>query len=481
MMSSTQIGMKRNRWAWGKELDRLGNLEKRFVRLFLLCLIISFSPAKAIGQILPVVFLAGLIFYVRLLPFQNIKRFFVVFAVYSAMGLVYSALDPGFLYLNFYAFFLTAGSTWVLFLNLDRVATKPVLQKLASILVSVILFEAVYGLVQVGFNVMRRGTFDGDVGDALRGTIAPGFAESPGRAANVIFVLLLSSFLIFAMGVLPFKKALRISLAFIVGTVAWVLASVLHTIILFMAALCMTSLLFGIRRASERGPRFGKRGRAWVALAVILLGLGPLILPENFGNIPSYIQKTLEIHPEAYSPKARMIYFTLNEIPENNPVKWLVGTGPGQFCSRAALILTGEYLAGRNIYVEPSIGPLTSKYVIPLLLLFSEEKMTGSTLFPFSSWISLAVETGMLGIVIVIWAVSRGSRCFLRKGSSALPNLGFGAHVLMIYILLLGFQDNYWEFTQAVFLPILLIVLAYRYLQLGGQRMKPAPAARKGL
>jgi hypothetical protein len=32
-------------------------------------------------------------------------------------------------------------------------------------------------------------------------------------------------------------------------------------------------------------------------------------------------------------------------------------------------------------------------------------------------------------------------------------------------MLLLGFQDNYWEFTQAIYAPLLLAKLSYDYLK----------------
>jgi hypothetical protein len=37
-------------------------------------------------------------------------------------------------------------------------------------------------------------------------------------------------------------------------------------------------------------------------------------------------------------------------------------------------------------------------------------------------------------------------------------------HVLILYLALLGLQDNYWEFTQAILPALILLKLGYDYL-----------------
>ena len=40
----------------------------------------------------------------------------------------------------------------------------------------------------------------------------------------------------------------------------------------------------------------------------------------------------------------------------------------------------------------------------------------------------------------------------------------YGLLVLLIYIALLGFQDNYWEWSQAIFPAVLILRLGWLYL-----------------
>lgn len=439
--------------------------ETRFLILFTLVLLISFSPSKALGQFVAVFCLAGFLFFVRIRQRQNLIKLVALILAYSILGVFYYLALPEFSFINYFLFLLTISSALIWFIDFSPILNDRFIRKLSSIILPVLSFEALYGIAQGLVSYLRSGSFDFSSGDNVRGTIEPSFTAQ-GLGGNVMFVILLSSLFIFALGISRLRFT-RIRI-FIYGLVifAWLIASVLHTILFFGVAVLVAILLIKMpRRDRQRSRRLSRFRTAVLVLTVCLAILLPILLPKNLATLPNFISYTTDIREDAYSEKARAIFYTIFRLPQDFELQPIIGIGPGQYSSRASLIRTGEYLKGSGIPLPNYTSSATGKYIMPLWASFLKRPGGGSTYFPFSSWMSLYGEMGVFGMIAVLYAIFRVSFKLRKWNSKEYPGLNLALLVLLFYIAFLGLQDNYWEFTQAIFPAFLTLTIGYQYLQ----------------
>ena len=102
------------------------------------------------------------------------------------------------LYENFsignYYFFLITASTFLIFIyDVKDIITKSLLNKFIYLTSIILLFEAIFGLLQsiIGFSIM--GSFDYQTGDIIKGTIEPIYNYTLGSGSNQMFAILMST------------------------------------------------------------------------------------------------------------------------------------------------------------------------------------------------------------------------------------------------------------------------------------------------
>jgi len=97
---------------------------------------------------------------------------------------------------------------------------------------------------------------------------------------------------------------------------------------------------------------------------------------------------------------------------------------------------------------------------------------------PLSSWIALYAEMGAIGLAALALLIVPLLLRLRRARPAEFPYLTFMMFTLVLYVLLLGAQDAYWEYTQSLFPAALLVKVAYDFLGLGeaGGRIVAGPA-----
>lgn len=147
----------------------------------------------------------------------------------------------------------------------------------------------------------------------------------------------------------------------------------------------------------------------------------------------------------------------------SQPKVMLLGTSPGHFSSRAALILSGGYLSPQPSYVPVSLSRYTEAIVLPRWnpSVWSVQYRDGVMNQPFHSVQSIVVELGLLGTLVVLAAyVGLWSRALRFKawdrGSAAIQ---LTAVVALVLIPLLLLTDNWLEYPQAAIQLLLPLVL----------------------
>jgi hypothetical protein len=159
----------------------------------------------------------------------------------------------------------------------------------------------------------------------------------------------------------------------------------------------------------------------------------------------------------------------LYDIPIEYPMMPIVGLGPGQFSSRAALIGTGMYFGGDNPRQIPFLPQGSSRvfqdYLEGLWMVAVANPFWGSTQKPFYSWLSVYTEFGVMALVIIfggaVLLLVRLKRAATNAEGRVLATATGGGIILF---LLLGLQENYWETPQALFVGLMLLKPMYGQL-----------------
>ncbi len=326
-----------------------------------------------------------------------------------------------------------------------------------------LLFEGSWGIVQGIASFARRGTFDGATGDAVAGTIRP-FAVTPDFsnpmfAVNVVFLLILLFPSLIAQ-----RKGI---LAFGFGSLSLILASVLH-VLLFLTVAVVIGFAF-------YAPRFFLHKRGCVTL-IAAAGLGVLavnLLSSNFGTLGIFARYTLE----GRTIRAQVVTDAFTEIPREYIWQPFIGFGPGQFSSRASLIGTGLYFGSPE---DPRIIPflpqeMSQPFRETILDLWLSTPRDGinnsSTSKPYFSWLSVYSEWGMLGVIVFmiggVGVLFRLRRLCRLSASPYNRLVAWSLATSVMFLFLLGVQENYWEVPQAILVGILLMKVQYANLANG--------------
>lgn len=443
-------------------LKKLSISQFKFLILYCASLAVAFSPFKALALLYPPICLLFLILFVGIgVTKKSTGYLLVLSAGYVFLGFVYPLSGQDFSIINFLFVLLTYSPVFILFGNFKPIATFHLLRIMKGITLTVLTFQSGLGIVQALLAAIQRGEFDGITGDAVQGTIAGSkmLASLGLRNANgQIFIILTISLLMCSLGVYSkydSKKRLLIILSVI--TVSMILASVIHLLIFFALSLLVTTgglILIGRSRFIHK-----------LIIVVVLSGsmliaivLTTTILPRNLSNIPYYLSIS-PLNPESLSPKSVATYSTISMLDDEVPMlnKW-IGVGPGQYSSRASLILSGVYLNQKIPFVRPFETEFSKRNIFDPYIKFNISNPSGgSSYFPFYSWLTVLGELGFLGVLLVSGILISSFFKILRRRRSPFPLLGMSLASLITFFFLIGFQDNYWEFSQAT-LPFFLFV-----------------------
>jgi len=339
----------------------------------------------------------------------------------------------------------------------ECLADKKLLEDMSGLIRKVLLLEAIVGIVQGLAAAYQSGSFDAANGDAVEGTIHLSFTPddafgNPMFAANLCFMLL---------ALLPGLVAKRRSLYLpvVLGIIAFVLASVMHTIIFLAVSIVLALCLF-------RPPipaAIGKSHLFAIGLLVPLLTIALLI--GNLGSLPYF--GSLFVAGEL--PKGEIIRRAIVEMPDEYPAMPYVGLGAGQFSSRASLIATGLYLGGIDDpktvpFLKAQVSKSVEDYLYDLWVVSSESGPFGggSTVRPYFSWISVYTEFGALAFLGICGYVAvlliRLKRRAL-SGEQKWQAVSAGSALVLFF--LLGFQENYWEVPQAILIGLMFVQVMY--------------------
>lgn len=440
----------------------MNSYQKIFYYGFILVNILNLSPFKTLAYFTPFIFI------ILMFLFTDDKYLIILRSIYFIIILVilfyaYYIIYDNFVFQNYLLSILTYSSFYpLLFIDNKKIADDYLLNKMLKVSLIVFTFEAVYGIIQAVYGFYVRGYFLGNSGDFVEGTIHPQL-NTEASFSNPMFAVNLTMLLI-AVLVYMKKYNRNVKINVMIGILTLFLASVIHVIIFLSIASFFSILLFYRKELSHLIFMKTKwRFSSFILIGTIVIAVIALIFDRKEQIIDLENQYLLNEVPRAIATNN----FFDDIVPENKEAIF-IGLGPGQFSSRASLIGSGKYLGGIN---NPRSVPLlknksnyfADQYIISLIEKTANIEYYGSSQQPFYSWLSIISEFGIVVFIAIIGFIFYLIRK-LKIASGKSSNIRFLAALTstgIIFLFLLGMQENYYEIPQAIFIGILLLQVMY--------------------
>jgi hypothetical protein len=433
----------------------------RYTRIYvegvLLALLLCWSPSNALAYLSPFLMLTW--FFLRTRSRTILRNTLLVLAGWISLIFAHGVWWQDYAWVSASLTLLTYSSFLPILVIPSRFLNgHQMFARLRRPVVYVILIQTALGLTQALYGYRHTGGFDTANGDHVEGTIHPWLASEK-SFSNPMFAVNMTFLLLFLMP--PFLLQRRHIPVVLGGVLVLILASVVHVMLFIAAAM---GLVFLFYLTTLLGKKSG-----CLLLTILLIGaiLATTLLSRNFSQVTRYAERTLA----GDTPRAELVYEILPAMLMEYPAMSLVGLGPGQFSSRAGLIGTGRYFGRPDAPRPLPLIPLQMSqpfetHFLPLWLYVASRSYYGSTHQPFSSWVSVFTELGIVAwliiavsLTLILWQIRRLSRT--RKQ----PILAIVLSSGILIIFLLGFQENYWEVPQAIFPGLLLLKAMYAQLR----------------
>lgn len=353
---------------------------------------------------------------------------------------------------------LTYGSSLTLLLSfLVMPFEKDDLKKLFKFSLYFTLFQVFLGYFQIlqvtGFqhwNPLSAGGAGGSDGDFFVGTtFSPGIGGFVAIKLSLMVLLFIPEW--FA------NKNIRNTSILLALLIGWVLASAIFTLIVGM---------FVVMWFFVAGKIFNSFFTFRLNKSVFYSMLGVMVIIATFiVTQPSNVSYILESANETYAsitdknvalPTLKVPYYkrTLNDLPKEFSSTYLLGVGPGNYSSRSAWLVSGEYLEDQPAYIPVTPTPVMQNYVLSLWtrkLISPDFPGAGSVLHqPFSTWLSVFAEMGLVALA-GMFLIFRGFYQGAQKAKFVLSDaftgyMSLGTKMCIVYICLLFFVENLFEY-----------------------------------
>lgn len=437
----------------GLDVSGLNPFESIFYVLFLLSLIVVWSPFKFAAYLAPIVFHGLLILAMaKVSNVTVIARFTILTSLWAVATVVYIALYPDFVAQNSIISFFTLSSFFpLLTIPTSWLRGETLYLRVVKALTVMVVVQSIIGMMQFIYGMVRLGGLARAVGDHVEGTIDLHPAPYAGAATSIYIVNM--GLCLIALGILLADGHRRARIPIILGTLSFVLTDRVHVIAIMGAALAVGFVLCR--------PQLGRRGQGVplvaIACTVVIVILTSIISYQRVGDTSMKLEKTFAGKNEKYE-LFRTVLFTL---PDHYPLVQVVGLGPGQFCSRASAISAG-YL---GTIPPPFKFTSSTPFTMHGLWLWKQHygsRYRGSVERPSSSWFSIISEFGFPFFFLICGSVAYVILRILRTMRTVTDRRkAFAIISGILFLFGIGAADFYWEICQSVFVGALTLKLLY--------------------
>jgi hypothetical protein len=457
------------------------NYAKSYYEMFIMSLILSLSPSKLIGFIIP--FICIFWFLVRSKSGVSFKRFVLINFAWCLLLIFYNLYSPqigldfnisnAFLsYLNY------ASALFILVFPSAIISQDYNFEKYARFSLYIMLIEGCIGILQRILVVVFRKYSTGDV---VEGTINPlSFMYGHSGFGNQFFAINMVFLLIFCFPYVYYKKRSWI-LFYLIGFIALVLASVGHVFYSLLMALLVTYLIFEGWNLLLNIKRF--------VMLLSMVSLMLFTLAKLDSGVFNASQRQLDMFITGETPKAKAVEVVFTKLVREYPTIHLVGLGPAQYSSRAGTIASGTYY-NLSVYflripfLDMGMTTPFKKYVLKTWLYVQTNlnSFGNSTMYrPFFSLLSVYVEFGGLTIMLLLLLIFQQLRLLKVNyrslessgGSKTVKLLALSCSTAILFLFFIGFYENYYETSQGIFSGILLILVMRAHVRSQSDIIQP--------
>jgi transcriptional regulator with XRE-family HTH domain len=401
----------------------------------------------------------------------------------------------GYLYLALPTLLFTAACLISVFFNLSRVAPGPALVFLYGFLAPLGIYAAVHrlwppgnagslsrllvalGVVQLAVVALidLRRFARAQTGDVISGTFGTNAYQL------VFFLLVLIGLLAGIFTFEPKRLAAKLAPALILLSLGTIFLAQYRAL---LVTTVVTILLLAIL--------LGTGARALVTAAIIAVSFWvtfsyvathfPIL---RLSKTTSVLQKSPGFLPAQRLHAAGAVV----DLYGDKPLSIAIGTGPGTFSSRAwqTFALAGSKSTA-NVqagYVKLLNGggtystDVSEKYVTPRLTKAHVVLGSHALTSPFSSYLSLAAEVGLLGLFLIAGVYLAATGRAIRNTQTAmtesvpddpLPALAVASVVAFTVLLQMGLLENWFEVTRVTFIAWILLAVTSKELSARRER-----------
>ncbi|MDZ7646836.1 MAG: hypothetical protein U5K54_06465 [Cytophagales bacterium] len=206
------------------------------------------------------------------------------------------------------------------------------------------------------------------------------------------------------------KRSIYNTLILVFLFIGWILTSALYSLLLGLFVITffyfVNKLIHGFATFKFSASIIGVAIVSFLCIVVFVF-----TQPDNVGYLKASLKATystiLDL-PGEEQTIGKVLYYrrTLKDLPWEYPSMLLFGVGPGNYSSRSAWLVSGEYLLRQPSYIPITPSKVANDYTLSLWSknLKSETfKGAGSILQqPFSTWLSVFAEFGLPGFCIFL-------------------------------------------------------------------------------
>lgn len=430
--------------------------------IFTLALLITWLPSKSVSYLSPYI-IAFYVLFIHKNPSVILNLIKIISIFFFFITINYLIRD-NYIISNGILTIITYGSFLIVWALPKRSISEPYMHKIYKKIYFVVLFQSSFGILQFLIAFFKFGAYSVDMGDFIQGTIVPlSFnIEGDRGIGNTYFVI---NILILLLCIIVDKnKDQKSYFILAVGSLAVVLAGVHHALISVFLGLFSALYITEFKRAV-------KYTFLIIPIIVVVLAIFYFLNPTNVYLYSTYFN----LYSTGESFKTMAMKSALIDLYHDHPNISILGTGLGQFSSRAGLIASGTYLGGidenRTIPFFPIAKSYYFKnYAYDVYYSMKNDKSTvhGAASRTFFSLMSIYVELGIalfIGAIVYIGSIIKK----LKNRYDLYGKLKLVKEKNIIVIIISGiffyayisFFENYLEMSQATLTCFIILKILH--------------------
>lgn len=229
-----------------------------------------------------------------------------------------------------------------------------------------------------------------------------------------------------------------------------------------LVALIISAFITAILTSTSRLKHFGLLSALLVVLLTGLYITNKSAFLYNYNIIILFTDSVISIinnghFQETATPRKLTAWLNYFQLISNDLTLFFTGVGGGNFNSRAAFMLNGDYSS--ISYLPISISEHHGKYIMPLWStgILSQQYQDGSMNQPFSSILSIISEYGVIGFALIITCLLKARQTITKSLTRRDKNANLSLYFCFVFIFILGLFENIYEYPEIVF-PFFVLI-----------------------